>query len=81
VHLNCGHALIAGLFSLKFAEELTQSRADLMQLRLRNTHQAPQYPGNLIVLVPCVVQGKYCALAHGKPLGAAFEIYSVNRSF
>src|SRR5258708_40114161 len=80
-HFSCCKAPIARLASLKFVEHLTQPRASLVQLRLQSAYRASQDLGNLTVFISLdIVQDKYCAVAHGQPLDAALEIYSVNRS-
>jgi hypothetical protein len=76
-----GQALTAILFTLNLAQQFTQTLAGLAQLRLRNTHRTPQYSGNFAVFISFyIVQDKYCALANGQLLDAAFEVYPVNRS-
>jgi len=80
-HFSCRQALIARLVTLEFVEVFTEPRAGLVQLRLRIAYRASQYIGNLVVFLPLnIVQDKYCAVADGQPLDAAFEIYSVKRS-
>ena len=78
---TCCHSLVAGLVTLNFVEQFTQTHAGFVQLGLRNTYGASQYLGNFVVLVALdIVQNKYRAVAHGQLLDAAFEIYSVKRS-
>ena len=79
--LDCSPARIAGFSSLNFVEEFAKPRAGLVQLRLRNTHRAPQSLGNFVVLISFdIVQDEYGAVARGQPFDAAVDIYSVNRS-